>query len=316
MIDFTETDFQELTLEDLKDCQKFKNPASVSWIDVDGIHDAQVIESIGKAFDIHNLVLEDVMNSFSRPKVEFFNDYFFLTLKIIELDQHKKLNIEQFSLIVGEGFVISFQERKGDTFNPIRERIRAAKGKVRSKNAAYLAYIILDNVIDNYIEVSDSYADKIEHLETWVLNRPTEAILRRILELRNELLDLKRKVDPLKEAVNLIHRELDTDVAKYYRDLYDHIIYESESLGYYREMLSNLLELYHSSMSFRMNNVMKVLTIITSIFVPLTFIVGVYGMNFENMPELRWQNGYFYILGLMLIVVIFQLYYFRKKRWL
>ena len=316
VMDFTLDTLQEIALSDLSKCAEFGKPDSVSWIDVDGIHDPAVIEAFGQAFGIHNLVLEDIMNSYSRPKVEFFDDYFFLTLKIIEFDHLKIVNIEQLSIIVGEGYVLTFQERPGDTFDPIREKIRTSKGKVRKKAAAFLAYLILDNVIDNYIEVSEAYGPKIQELETRVLNKPKEVVLRRILALRNELMRIKQNVDPLKEAVSAIQREIDPDIAKYYRDLHDHVVTESDGLVFYREMLTNLLELYHSSMSFKMNNVMKVLTIITSIFVPLTFIVGVYGMNFDNMPELHTTNGYFVVLGVMFALVVFQLFFFRRKKWL
>jgi magnesium transporter len=227
-----------------------------------------------------------------------------------------ELEMEQFSLIVGDNYLITFQERPGDNFNPIRERIRTAKGKVRGKDARYLAYLLLDVIVDNYIKASQDYSERIDRLENQVMTRTNETTLRRILSLRKELLDFKRTIDPLKEAINSIQKELDQDIAKYYRDLYDHLVSESENLAVYREMLSNLLDLHHSSLSYKMNNVMKVLTIITTIFVPLTFIVGVYGMNFDNMPELHWKYGYFEILAVMLALTLGMLYFFKKKRWL
>jgi magnesium transporter len=291
--------------------------SSVSWIDIDGIHDSALMESIGREFGIHMLVLEDIMNSTSRPKIEIFDDYVFVTLKMLEFDPRTaSLNIEQLSLILSEKYLLMFQERPGDSFNPIRERIRTAKGKVRTKNAHYLAYMILDVVIDNYIIVSEQFALQLERIESMVLRKPNERTMQNILGLRKELLDFKRTIDPLKEAINAMIRDLDDDMAKYYRDLYDHIIYESENLSTYREAIVNLLDLYHSNLSMKMNQVMKVLTIITTIFVPLTFIVGVYGMNFDNMPELRSKNGYFVVLGFMFILVCGMLIYFRKKRWL
>jgi len=209
-----------------------------------------------------------------------------------------------------------FQERPGDSFNSIRDRIRASKGKVRNKNGYYLAYLILDVVIDNYITASEHFARHLERIENMVLRKPNERTMQSILAMRKELLDFRRNVDPLKEAINTMIRELDDDIGKYYRDLYDHIIYESDNLSNYREAIVNLLDLYHSNISMKMNQVMKVLTIITTIFVPLTFIVGVYGMNFDNMPELRTKNGYFIVLGGMFLIVCGMLIYFRKKRWL
>ncbi len=317
VLDYNQSTFRELSIEEISQCAAFTASDSVSWIDVDGIHDGRIVESLGKMFDIHPLVLEDVMNSQSRPKVEFFDAYTFITLKMLELEAgSKELNSEQLSLIIGDKFLLMFQERPGDSFNPIRERIRTAKGKVRSKDAYYLAYLLLDTVVDNYIHVSEELAKQIEVLEASILKRPTEFTLHRILRLRQELLDFKRSIDPLKEAINTVTRELDDEISKYYRDLYDHIIYESENLAVYREMLANLLDLYHSSLNIRTNQVMKVLTIVTTIFVPLTFIVGIYGMNFDYMPELRWHYGYPSLMGLMLIIVVGMLLYFRKKRWL
>ncbi len=317
VMDYDHLELRELTLKDLEDCTAFSTSPSVSWIDIVGIHDANLIETVGNKFAIHTLVLEDIMNSTSRPKVEFFEEYMFVTLKMLELDgQSKNLNVEQLSLIVGDKFLLMFQERPGDNFNPIRDRIRTSKGKVRSKDAYYLAYLILDTVVDNYIGVSEQLAKRIDVMEQDVLRKSTEATLHQILALRKELLDFKRSIDPLKEAINTITRELDDEIAKYYRDLYDHVIYESENLAVYREMLVNLIELYHSSLGMKMNQVIKVLTIITTIFVPLTFIVGVYGMNFDFMPELKWRYGYPTIMSGMLVLVIGMLIYFRKKKWL
>ena len=308
---------KEEVLSSWEQCKSLREQGKVLWIDVDGIHDQRVISGIGDFFGIHILVLEDIMNSESRPKVEFFDNYHFLTLKMLDFDKKTKaLNVEQFSLVVGEDFVISFQERPGDSFDGIRERIRTAKGRVRSKDGYYLSYLLLDVIIDNYIAVSENYGDQLERLERVVLKRSNESTLIQILSLRKELLDFKRSIDPLKEAINLIQKELDDNIAKYYRDLYDHIIYESENLAMYREIIVNLLDLHHASLSVRTNNVMRVLTIITTIFVPLTFVVGVYGMNFENMPELKWPNGYYYVLSFMGLVTIGMLIYFQKKKWL
>lgn len=310
-------DLQELHPARTMDCHSYLKMEGITWVDVDGIHDPKVVEEIGQTFDIHMLVLEDIMNSFGRPKVEFFDDYMFIIIKMLEYDEKTgELEMEQFSLIVGDNYLITFQERPGDNFNPIRERIRTAKGKVRGKDARYLAYLLLDVIVDNYIKASQDYSERIDQLENQVMARTNETTLRRILSLRKELLDFKRTIDPLKEAINSIQKELDQDIAKYYRDLYDHLVSESENLAVYREMLSNLLDLHHSSLSYKMNNVMKVLTIITTIFVPLTFIVGVYGMNFDNMPELHWRYGYFDILAVMLALTLGMLYFFKKKRWL
>ena len=294
-------------------CQKDK----ISWINIDGIHDAGIIEQVGQSLNIHVLILEDIMNSDGRPKVEFFGDFFFVTLKMMEWRGYgRPLELEQLSLVIREDGVVMFQERPGDYFDEIRDRIKTSKGRVRAKNGYYLSYLIMDHVIDNYILVSDKLADRIQQLETMVMRKPNEHILRSILGIRKELIDFKRSVDPLKEAVNAIAREMDHDMSKYYRDLYDHIIHESENLSMYREMVANLLELYHSHQSMKMNQVMKVLTIITTIFVPLTFVVGVYGMNFEYMPELKYPKAYPIVLASMFALVLLMLFIFRRKKWL
>ena len=317
VIDYTHESIYEAAVENLATCHKYMESGSVTWIDVDGIHDARMIEQIGEAFNIHSLALEDIMNSEGRPKVEFYDNFMFVVLKMIDVHpQTKELNVEQFSLVVGAHWIVTFQERPGDSFDPIRESIRKAKGRVRGKDARFLAYLLLDVIVDNYIAVSEQYAKAIEMLEQNVLRRTQESQLKEILNLRNELIDFKRSIDPLKEAVNSIQREVPDEVSRYYRDLYDHIIHESENLAMYREMLVNLLDLYHSHLSHKMNAVMKVLTVITTIFVPLTFLVGVYGMNFDNMPELHWNSGYYAIWAIMLGIVIFQLFWFRRKRWI
>lgn len=298
-------------------CREMLSEEHITWFNVDGIHTPQFISELGKELQIHSLVLEDIMNSTTRPKVEIFDDYLFVTLKTLEVkDSHRGLLIEQLSIVIGKNYLITFQENKDDNFDSIRERIRTAKGKVRAKDAYYLLYLILDSVVDNYIAISEKFSDQLNHLETIVLKKPNEHTQARILAFRKELLDFKRSIDPLKEAVNTITREMDEDNAKYYRDLYDHVIYESENLAMYRELVANLLDLYHSNLGMKMNQVIKVLTIITTIFVPLTFIVGVYGMNFENMPELRTQNGYFVVLGVMAVLVLLMLVYFQRKKWL
>lgn len=317
VIDYSADHLEEFLLKDIEQCINYTSPETVTWFDIDGIHDPAIIERIGNAFNVHILALEDVMNTSSRPKVEFYDDYTFITLKMIDFEGTKETPVsEQYSLVIGNGFLLTFQEKPGDSFGPIRDRIRTAKGRVRSKDAHYLAYLLLDVIIDNYIKVSHSYYNRIGDLESVVLKSSSEYTLQQILKLRKELLDFKRSIDPLKEAIASLYNEANADNAKYYRDLLDHIIHESDNLVMYRELIVNLLDLHHSTLSMRTNTVMRVLTVITTIFVPLTFIVGVYGMNFDNMPELHWKNGYFYVMGFMLLCVLGMIVYFRKQRWL
>lgn len=308
--------FEEGKLNSIAECARFKNTDTITWIDIDGIHDPKLIESVGAFFDVHVLVQEDILNSTSRPKVEVFEDYTFVTLRMLDVKTGDEINDEQFSLIIGNGFLVTFQERPGDDFDGIRDRIRTAKGRVRSRDAEYLAYLLLDVVVDNYITVSQQFFEKIESLESLVINKSSEAVLYSILGLRKELIHFKRSVDPLKEAINTLHNETENDNVKFYRDLYDHIIYESENLSMYREMIANLLDLHHSRVNIKTNDVMRVLTIITTIFVPLTFIVGVYGMNFHNMPEYDWKYGYSYVWTLMVLILIGMIYFFKRRKWL
>lgn len=317
IMDYDANKLEELDLKHFNECARFRKTDSVTWIDVDGVHDPEVVSGICEHFDVHVLVQEDIMNSESRPKVEFFDEYMFIVIKMIDFHSvTKHLNVEQFSMVVGRDYIITFQERPGDSFGSIRDRIRTAKGRVRSKDATFLAYLLLDVIVDNYIAVSENYAAQLDALEAQVLKKSNERTLLSILSLRKELIDFKRSIDPLRDALNTIQREVSSDVSRYYRDVYDHLIHESENLAMYREIVVNLLDLHHANLSYRTNSVMKVLTVITTIFVPLTFFVGVYGMNFKNMPELKWHYGYYAAWAFMAAIVAFQLFYFRRKKWL
>lgn len=317
VIDYSPDHVEEFVMSDVHLCSKYSNTDSVTWFDVDGIHNAEIVEHIGKTFGIHVLALEDIMNSSGRPKVESFDNYTLITLKMIEYrEKSNEIYSEQYSIIYGPGFLISFQEVPGDSFDPIRERIRSSLGRVRGKDSEYLAYLLLDNIVDNYILVSQQYAVQIEKLEDIIVTRAQENTLYQILALRKDLLAFKQSVDPLREAVNTIYRQCNEDNQKYFRDVYDHVTFEAENLNIYRELVVNLLELHQSMLSMKTNAVMKVLTIITTIFVPLTFIAGVYGMNFQNMPELELHYGYYYILGVMALCVVGMFIYFRKQKWI
>lgn len=316
VMDYSAGHLKEFQLNDMDTVSQYFHPESVTWFDIDGIHNPEIVSHIGKVFGIHVLALEDIMNSASRPKVESFDNYTLITLKMIDYRENGEIRVEQLSIVYGEGYLISFQEVPGDSFDPVRERIRASLGRVRSRDAEYLAYLLMDNIVDNYILVSQQYAGQIESLENLIVSHPREATLHRILALRKELLNFKQNVDPLREAINTLYRQCKPDNQKYFRDVFDHILYESENLAMYRELIVNLLELHQNMLSMKTNAVMKVLTIITTIFVPLTFIAGVYGMNFENMPELGWEHGYYYVLLLMLLCVTGMFIYFRRQKWL
>jgi len=322
IIDYDEGQFQEKEAQNIEECFPFKEKPTMTWVNIDGMHEVEIIEKIGRHFDIHPLVLEDILNTAQRPKMEDLRDYIFIVLKILDYDEKEnEIKTEQVSLILGSNFVISFQEREGDVFNPVRERIRNAKGHIRKGGADYLAYTLLDAVVDNYFVVLEKIGEKIEDVENELMGSPTHEILQTIHELKREMILLRRSVWPLREVISglgrgksaLIHEA--TDV--YLRDVYDHTIQVIDTIELYRDMMAGMLDTYLSSVSNRMNEVMKVLTIIATIFIPLTFIAGVYGMNFEHMPELKWH--WFYPRAFWLVITVItglMVIYFKRRKWL
>jgi magnesium transporter len=272
------------------------------------------------------MVMEDILNTKQRPKVEFFPDYVFITSKMVKLDQNRMGDIEQVSLILGKGFVISFQEWKGDVFDPIRDRIRTHRGKIREKGADYLAYALIDSIVDNYFPVLGSLSDEMDRIEENLRKDLKEKDLKRIHSIRRSIVSLKRAIWPLREGVSNLMREdsplISEEVHPFLRDIYDHTIQVMDNVDSMRDVSTGLMELYMSLSSNRMNEIMKVLTIIATIFIPLTFIAGIYGMNFNtdssplNMPELEWYFGYPLALLVMLMMSIGMVIYFKRKRWL
>ena len=321
VMDYTEAGIEEKELKSVDECFPYKDKPSVTWINIDGVHQLEVIEKIGKNFNLHPLTLEDIVNTEQRPKYEDFESYIFITLKMIYNNSvQQEITAEQISLILGKNFVISFQERVGDVFDPIRNRLRQGKGRIRKMGADYLAYTLVDAVVDNYFSVLENIGEKIEGVENKLVADPRPKTLQGIHRLKGEMIFLRKAVWPLREVISALQRMETTlilkETAAYLRDLYDHVIQVSDSVETYRETLSGLLDIYLSSVSNRMNEVMKVLTIIATIFIPLTFIAGIYGMNFKYMPELTWRFGYFGILGVMGFISILMLFYFRRKKWL
>jgi magnesium transporter len=256
------------------------------------------------------------MNTHGRPKFELENNCAFICGKMMEPNEKRGVKSEQFSMIVTGNTLLFFQQDAGDTLDQLRERIRSGRGKIRLKGAEYLSYLILDNIVDNFIQYSHVLTNEIEVLELSVLNNPKPVVLSHIVRMKKRIMNFKRSIDPLKEAINSMQKDISDENKKYYRDLYDHIVLESENIAMYRETLINLLSLYHSQLGQKTNDTMRTLTVISSIFVPLTFIAGVYGMNFKNMPELEWHSGYFYALGLMAIVGVGMFIFSIRKKWL
>jgi magnesium transporter len=299
---------------------QLKSSTSISWIDVIGISDEPFMDSLGKAFNINPLSVEDAINTNQRPKIDEYDDYIFAVFKMLYLDGNNDLVEEHVAIVLMKNTVLVMQESKEDVFEPLRERIRNKMGRIRTKGSDYLFFSLLDAIIDNYFVVLENISTQIETLEEEVYERPQPQVAHKIQNLKKEILKIRRWIFPVKELVNRLidseHSLITKDTKFFLRDAMDHCTEINETLQVYREMAMSLTEMYMGNMSNKMNEVMKVLTIMASIFIPLTFIVGVYGMNFDYIPELKWQYGYFYVWGLMILIFVVLLVYFKKKRWL
>jgi len=321
VIDYDEANFLETEPNAAEGCTPYKNKPTVTWVNVDGVHDVPALEKLGDCFGLHRLVMEDILNTDQRPKMDDFGEYLYIVLKMLSNGKNGEIVTEQISIATGSNFVLSFQEGvEGDVFNLIRERLRSGKGRIRKMGADYLTYALLDAVVDNYFVILEKFGDKIELLETELIEKPTQKTVQRIYRLKRELIFLHNAVWPMREVVGALAKHespiiLDA-TAPYFRDVYDHVIHVIDSVDIYREMISSMLDMYLSSVSNRLNEVMKILTAISLIFMPLTFIVGVYGMNFKYMPELEWRYGYFLTLAVMLGIGVLMFIYFKRKKWL
>ena len=321
IIDYDKAQFQEKEAETVEECFPFKDKPTVTWINVDGIHEPEIVKKLGDCFGMHPLVLEDILNTDQRPKMEDFGNYIYIVLKMLYYDEKSnEMIIEQISLVLGSNFVISFQEKRGDVFNPIRERIRNDKGRVRKMGADYLAYALTDAIVDNYFTILEKIGENVEFLEEELVAKPKPETLQAIHNLKRDLIFLRKSVWPLREVISGLERGesslIDASTKIYLRDVYDHTIQVIDTVETLRDMVSGMLDIYLSSISNKMNEVMKVLTIIATIFIPLTFIAGIYGMNFAFMPELGLPWSYPLILLVMVGVGILMLIYFRRKRWI
>ncbi len=320
LIEYNEKEFVEKDFYDFDQCLSFVMPGMVKWINVDGIHNTEIIQKIGEKFNIHPLTLEDIVNTDQRPKFEDYEHYVVSIMKMLYYDD--ELHSEQLSIVLlGDNTVISFQEiHGGDAFDLIRNRIRQGKGRIRKMGADYLSYCLLDAVVDCYFTILEKIGDRIEDLEEELISDPTTATMTHLHHMKRQMIFLRKAVWPMRELINnkerseteLIHAS--TDI--YLRDLYDHTVRVIDTVETYRDLLSGMMDIYLSSVSNRMNEVMKVLTIISTIFIPVTFIAGVYGMNFHNMPELKSEYGYWITWGVMLAVMLSLVIFFRRKKWL
>ena len=321
VIDYDETNFLEKEVASVEECFPFKDTATVTWINVDGVADAAVIGELGAKFDIHPLVLEDIMTTTQRPKTEDLGNVVFVVLRMIECAKDgSDIVADQLSLILGPNFVLSFQETPGDCLGPVRERIRGGKGRIRKLGPDYLAYALIDAVVDNYFFVLEKLGEKIDGLEEKLIVEPRRELLHEIHGLKREMIDLRKAVWPLREVVSGLERMESSLIKKttnvFLRDLYDHTIQVIDTVESFREILASMLETYLSSVSNRMNEVMKVLTIISTIFIPITFLAGVYGMNFKHFPEIGWPWGYAFFWAIVCVAVGGMFRFFYKRKWL
>jgi len=321
VIDYNETVCEEKEITALKECFYFTDPSIKSWINVEGLHEIEVIQQVGECQGLHPLVLEDILNTDQRPKLEDYGEYLYIVLKTFRNDKGGDIVTEQVSLILGANFVISFQEGiRGDIFNTIRERIRNGKGRVRSMGTDYLTYCFMDAIVDNYFVVLEEAEERIEALEDEVVTKPAPETVQKLHKLKREMIFLRKAVWPLREVLAAMTRresKLITDpVMIYLRDVYDHVIQVIDIIEVCRDMLSGMLDIYLSSMSNRLNEVMMFLTVIATIFMPLSFLASMWGMNFKNMPELDLRWGYPIALCIMASIAVSMIVWFRKKRWL
>ena len=321
LIDYDQTRYEHLKDITIEEATGLKETETVSWINLSGIHDTTLIDDFGKRFGIHPLALEDILNTHHRPKLDEFEGFSLIIVKMLSFDDEaQSIKAEQVSFLLGKNYVISFQEHEEDVFDGVRERLERSSGRIRQRGPDYLAYALLDSIVDSYFHILEKVGDRLVQLEEELISDPQSSLLTTIYHYKRELLLLRKSVWPLREVINQLHKEVSPLIQEgtqvYLRDLYDHAIQAIDTVEVFRDAITGLQDLYMSSVSNRMNEIMKVLTIMASIFIPLTFIAGIYGMNFEYMPELKWQWGYFAAWGVMAGCAAAMLIYFRKKKWL
>lgn len=327
LIDYNESNATRIQVANPEDCARYLDTESVSWVDVQGLGSEDILKRLGKVFDLHPLVLEDVVNVPQRPKVEDYDDQLVIIAQMVMLkDKGDGFWIEQVSFVLGKHYLLTVQEEpQRDCFGPVRDRIRNNKGSVRKSGPDYLAYTLLDAVIDGFFPVLEDYGERIEALENEVMLNPTRHTLEKIYQVRRELLALRRSIWPQRDAINTLIRAgsnlMSPDVSIYLRDCYDHAVQVMDMVETYRELASGLMDVYLSSVSNKMNEIMKFLTVMSSIFIPLTFIAGIYGMNFNteksplNMPELNWYWGYPLCLAVMAAIAAALCLFFWRRGW-
>ena len=321
VVSYNKSTLRRHTVKSIEELLPYKTTDTITWVIVDGLKDVSIIDAIGQYFDIHSLVLEDILNTHQRPKFEDFNDYLYIVIKAITLNNEAfNIEYEQISLLILNNFVFTFTEKPNELFDPILNRLDNDKSQIRNLGTDYLAYLIMDTVVDEYFAVQDTFDDLIESVEDTLLSDPSSETLATIQKIKRELIFLRRSVSPLRELLAGIQRSesplINEKTRRYFGDVYDHAIRIIEAIESYRDLIAGMLDIYLSSVSNKMNETMKVLTVFASIFIPLTFLAGVYGMNFEYMPELKWRWAYPTLWIFFISVSVFLLRFFKKKKWL
>ncbi|MEZ4858234.1 MAG: magnesium/cobalt transporter CorA [Flavobacteriaceae bacterium] len=319
--DYSKHGYDVIKTNHVEDAFKFKTTDQVTWINVNGLNHTEEISKLGHYYGLHPLVMEDILNTDHRPKVDEYEDYFFIVLKMLYFNKDEQFTVEHISLVLGKNFVLTFQESDEDIFDSVRTRIANPESRIRTFGSDYLAFALIDTIVDNYYAVIEDFGEKIETLEDQVFNEnPDDETPKNIQFLKREVLKIRRSVFPLREVVSRLEKSENPIIEErnrdYFRDTYDHVIQINENIEIYRDMVWGLMDMYMTTVSNKMNNIMKVLTIIATIFIPLTFIAGIYGMNFDHMPELHYKYSYYILWGVMIVVFVGMLFYFRRKRWL
>jgi magnesium transporter len=321
IVDYNKDVIEEQTVESIEQILQCREKDTVTWVNIEGLGNVELVGAIGEAFNIHPLVLEDILNTHQRPKLEEYDDYLYCVLKGISLAENGfSVEYEQISMLILNDFVFTFKEKQDELFEPVRRRLRSSKGHFRSQGADYLAYVILDTIVDSYFTLQDSLDDIVDSVEEELLTEPTPKTLGTIQSVKRELIIIRRSISPLREMLNAILRSesplIEEKALIYFRDISDHVLRISESIESSRDMIAGLLDIYITTISNKMNEIMKVLTVFASIFIPLTFIAGIYGMNFEYMPELKWKWAYPALWVAFIAIPVILLVYFKKKKWL
>ncbi|MBU1172780.1 MAG: magnesium/cobalt transporter CorA [Proteobacteria bacterium] len=320
LIDYDAESLREEELQTLDDAGQFYTSDTNSWINIDGLHHVEVIQDAGRLFELHPLLMEDILNTGQRPKMEEFDTCLFFVLRMLRHNKEENIIIsEQLSMVLGEKFLLTFQEQQGDVFEPVRVRIRKQKGRIRSSGVDYLAYALMDTLVDNYIAIIEHLGEEIEDLEEEVLENPTASVMEKINTYKREMNFLRKAIRPAREMVlKLIHEDfplIQETSRPFLKDLLDLFTEATEAIDAYRDFLTDLMNLYNTAISNKMNDIMKVLTIFAALFIPLTFVAGIYGTNFEYVPELHYKYSYYIFLGVLFVMGSGLMYYFKRKNW-